>query len=363
MMEFLGDVMANIVVLQSSSDARLAMSTAVAKKLVAKGSSITILNANNPKDFDGLEGVTTTNKPSVIADADVVISTTVSADNAILKHLKEGTLLIAQDSAISDEKSLEKIKACGIKFLALNRIPRITRAQSMDVLSSQSNIAGYRAVIECLFEYGHVCPMMMTAAGTIKPAKFLIIGAGVAGLQAIATAKRMGAIVSAFDVRSAAKEQVESLGATFIEVSNDEDAETKGGYAKEMSDEYKKRQAAKLADAVADSDIIITTAQIPNKPAPRLVSDKMIKTMRRGSVILDMAVETGGNCEGSILNEVTEKHGVKIIGYANLPGRVADDSSELFAKNIQNLLAIVMKDGEVRLDMEDEIIKSSLIVC
>ena len=211
----------------------------------------------------------------------------------------------------------------------------------MDVLSSQSNLSGYKAVIDAAELYGRAFPMMMTAAGTVAPARVLVFGAGVAGLQAIATAKRLGGIVFAFDVRAAAKEQVESLGGRFIEVESDESGDASGGYAKEMSDDYKKRQAAKIEEALAKSDIVITTALIPGRPAPRLITDKMIKLMKPGSVIVDLAVESGGNVEGSKWGETVEKHDVKIFGPANMPSRVATDASSLYARNLLNFLSLM----------------------
>jgi len=240
------------------------------------------------------------------------------------------------------------------------KVPRITRAQSMDVLSSQANLGGYRAVIDALNVYSRAFPMMMTAAGTVTPAKVIIVGAGVAGLQAIATAKRMGAIVSAFDVRAAAKEQVESLGAKFIEVEG-EDAEDKSGYAKEVSAEYKKRQEQALKDAMAKADIVITTAQIPGRPAPRIISKDMVELMKAGSVIVDMAVGSGGNCELSQVGKDVEHKGVLILGHPNLPSKLAAAASKLYAQNLVNFLGLVIKDGKLAIDEKDEIIASTLV--
>jgi H+-translocating NAD(P) transhydrogenase subunit alpha len=228
----------------------------------------------------------------------------------------------------------------------------------MDVLSSQSNLAGYRAVIEAANTFERAFPMMMTAAGTIAPARVLILGAGVAGLQAIATAKRLGAIVSVFDVRAAAKEQVESLGATFVEVDSQETGEASGGYAKEMSDDYKARQAAKIKEVLQKSDIAISTALIPGKPAPRLITADMIAGMKPGSVIVDLAVEAGGNCEGSELGKIVEKNGVKIVGYANMPGRIPTDASAVYARNLLNLLTLCVDKGALTIPWEDEIVQA-----
>jgi H+-translocating NAD(P) transhydrogenase subunit alpha len=243
-------------------------------------------------------------------------------------------------------------------------VPRITRAQSMDVLSSQANLAGYKAVIDAAEQFGRAFPMMMTAAGTIAPAKVMVMGAGVAGLQAIATARRLGAVVSATDVRLVAKEQVESLGATFVFVDDEEarQAETSGGYAKEMSDAYKAKQATLIAETVKKMDVVICTALIPGRPAPRLVTDAMVASMKPGSVIVDLAVESGGNCEGSEPAKIVIKHGVKIVGYANVPSRLAVDASALYARNLAEFMKlIVQKDGTLLIDRADEILKGSVL--
>jgi NAD(P) transhydrogenase subunit alpha len=244
-------------------------------------------------------------------------------------------------------------------------MPRITRAQSMDVLSSQSNLAGYRAVLEAAAAFGRALPMMMTAAGTVPPAKCLVMGAGVAGLQAIATARRMGAVVSATDVRPATKEQVESLGASFVAVENEEfkQAEAAGGYAKEMSDDYKKQQADLIAETIKKMDIVITTALIPGRPAPTLVSEDMVKSMKPGSVIVDLAVERGGNCPLSEPGKVVEKHGVILVGYTNVPGRVPVDASLLYAKNLLNFLTpqIDKDSGALKIDWDDAVITGTAL--
>lgn len=274
--------------------------------------------------------------------------------------LPEGALLLGMLQPHTKQNLLEVYNKNKVTAFALELAPRITRAQAMDVLSSQSNLAGYRAVIEAANSFERAFPMMMTAAGTIAPARVLILGAGVAGLQAIATAKRLGAIVSVFDVRAAAKEQVQSLGGTFVEVDSQETGEAAGGYAKEMSEDYKSRQAAKIKEVLQKSDIAITTALIPGKPAPRLLTMDMIKGMKPGSVIVDLAVESGGNCEGSVLGEIVEAHGVKIIGYANMPGRIPTDASAVYARNILNLLALcVDKEAKsLKINWEDEIIQA-----
>jgi NAD(P) transhydrogenase subunit alpha len=255
--------------------------------------------------------------------------------------------------------------AAGITSFSLEFVPRITRAQSMDVLSSQANLAGYKAVIDAASEFGRAFPMMMTAAGTIAPARVLIMGVGVAGLQAIATARRLGAVVSATDVRLATKEQVQSLGANFVAVENEEtkQAETSGGYAKEMSDEYKKLQAELIQATIQKMDIVICTALIPGRKAPTLVTEAMVKSMKPGSVIVDLAVEQGGNCELSQFAKTVTKHGVKIIGPANLPAEIAVDASMLFSKNVLNFVTpLIDKDTKsLKIDGEDAIVQGSLL--
>lgn len=285
-----------------------------------------------------------------------------SPDIKDVPPIAAGSFLIALFSPFQNAELIKSLTEKGITLCALEKIPRITRAQSMDVLSSQANIAGYKAAIEAMSVYERVIPLMMTAAGTIRPARALILGAGVAGLQAIATVKRMGAKVSAFDVRRTAKEQVESLGAIFVEVDEgSENGESSGGYAKEMSEDYKKKQAEKLSEVIKQADIVITTAQIPGKPAPRLVTKEMVQTMPYGSVIIDMAVETGGNCELSEKDKIVEVQDVKIIGYSDFAARVPNDSSRLFARNVFNFVSLMTKDDS--LDTSDEIIQATLIKC
>jgi NAD(P) transhydrogenase subunit alpha len=281
-----------------------------------------------------------------------------------LALMRQGQVLIGLLAPYGGDH-VQAYAALGLTAFALEFVPRITRAQTMDVLSSQANLAGYKSVLDAASEFGRAFPMMMTAAGTIAPAKVLVMGAGVAGLQAIATARRLGAVVSATDVRLAAKEQVKSLGAAFVAVENDESrqAETSGGYAKEMSDDYKRQQAALIADTIRKQDVVITTALIPGRPAPRLVSDAMLASMRPGSVVVDLAVEQGGNVEGAELGRVVEKHGVKIVGHANVPSRLAVDASQLYARNVFAFLALLVEKGAgaVKIDLEDEIVKGTLL--
>lgn len=263
-------------------------------------------------------------------------------------------------------EGIEMLARHGVTAFSMEKLPRITRAQNMDVLSSQANIAGYKAVIMAADIYQRFFPMLMTAAGTVKAARVLILGAGVAGLQAIATAKRLGAVVEAFDVRPAAKEQVESLGAKFVEVPlTDEEkanAETAGGYATEMSEDYKRRQSELIHNRAIAADIIITTALIPGRPAPVLIKEETVKAMKPGSVIVDMAVEAGGNCPLSELDKTVVKHGVHLVGIANIPGLVAADSSTLYARNLQNFFNLIVDaEGKLNIDREDEIIAGTLV--
>jgi NAD(P) transhydrogenase subunit alpha len=278
-----------------------------------------------------------------------------------LKGYAAGTLLIANLDPYRERADMDALAKAGVTAFAMELVPRITRAQSMDVLSSQANLAGYKAVLDAAAEYGRAIPMMMTAAGRINPANVLVMGAGVAGLQAVATARRLGAVVFATDVRPASKEQVQSLGAKFVAVEDEEfkQAETAGGYAKEMSEAYKKKQADLIAETIKKQDIVITTAAIPGRPAPRLISEAMVKTMKPGAVIVDLAVETGGNCELSQPGKVVTKHGVRIVGHINVPGRLAEDASALYARNVLNLLQLVIdkETKALKIDWDDEIIK------
>jgi H+-translocating NAD(P) transhydrogenase subunit alpha len=282
-----------------------------------------------------------------------------------LSRLKRGAIVIAIMDPYGHEDALRALADAGLISFAMELLPRITRAQSMDVLSSQANLAGYRAVIDAAAEYGRALPMMMTAAGTVPATKVFVMGAGVAGLQAIATARRLGAIVTATDVRPAAKEQVESLGAKFIAVEDEEfkAAETAGGYAKEMSKEYQAEQAALVAEHVKKQDIVITTALIPGRPAPRLISKDMVASMRPGSVIVDLAVERGGNVEGVKADTVADAAGVKIIGYNNVAGRLAATASSLYAKNLYAFFELLIdkKTKALAINWDDDIVKATAL--
>ena len=301
---------------------------------------------------------------AAVADADVLL-TVRGLDSDQLQGLKSGAVLAGILNPHGERERLDAYAQAGVTGFAMEFMPRITRAQSMDVLSSQSNLAGYKAVLDACAEFGRAMPMMMTAAGTIAPARVFVMGAGVAGLQAIATARRLGAIVSATDVRPVAKEQVESLGATFVMVESEEtaEAETSGGYAREMSEDYKRRQAELVAETLKKQDIVITTALIPGRPAPTLVTDEMVASMKPGSVIVDLAVEQGGNVVGSRPGEVVRAHGVTIVGHVNVPGRLAADASALYAKNLLNFLTPLI-DGEshaLTIDWQDEIVAGTLV--
>jgi H+-translocating NAD(P) transhydrogenase subunit alpha len=279
--------------------------------------------------------------------------------------MKRGAVLIAMLAPLQQRADVEAYAKAGLSAFAMELVPRITRAQSMDVLSSQANLAGYRAVLDAATEFGRAMPMMMTAAGTIPPARVLVMGAGVAGLQAIATARRLGGVVSATDVRFAAKEQVESLGATFLAVDLEamKAMETKGGYAKEMGEDFARRQREHVTEALRKIDIVICTALIPGRKAPVLITQQMVAAMRPGSVIVDLAVEQGGNVEGSEFGKtVTTANGVAIIGHANVPSRIAVDASQLYAKNLLAFLGLIIdKEKQLRIDTADEIVKATLL--
>ncbi len=281
------------------------------------------------------------------------------------KQMKNNAMVISQINIQNESNSIKVLNSKKVSAFSLERVPRITRAQDMDILSSQANLAGYHAVIDAAQEFNRVLPLFMTAAGKVTPANVLVIGAGVAGLQAIATAKRLGAIVYATDVRIASKEQVESLGGKFVMVEDEEskNAETKGGYAKEMSAEYQKKQEALLAETLKEMDIVICTAQIPGRKAPLILKREMLDNMKQGSVIVDLAVESGGNCEYSQLGKVISKNGLKIVGHANVPGRVANNASSLFSKNVSNFLKLMNFEDKKKsiINKNDEIIKATLI--
>ena len=317
-------------------------------------------NSGYPNDLYEANGAKIASRDQCLK-ANICLCVKIPNDND-LQQLNENTVLIGILNPYENKKYFNTLNEKKIISCCMELIPRISRAQSMDVLSSQANLAGYRSVIDAAEQFGKAFPMMMTAAGRVNPAKVMVLGVGVAGLQAIATAKRLGAVVSATDVRSATKEQVESLGGKFIMVEDDEstNAETEGGYAKEMSEEYKQKQAKLIAETIAKQDIVICTALIPGKRAPVLISQEMVESMASGSVVVDLAVEAGGNCPLSKEGEVVDHGGVKIVGYANVPGRVAKDASALYAKNIFNFLSLIINkdDKKINFNWEDEIVNA-----
>jgi NAD(P) transhydrogenase subunit alpha len=350
-----------------ANESRVAATPETVKKMKALGAEIAVEpDAGTKSGIPDPEfaAASATVTADAVKDADVVLKVRRPAPSE-LAHYKKGALVIAMMDPYGEDAALKTMADAGVVAFAMELLPRITRAQVMDVLSSQANLAGYRAVIDAAAEYGRALPMMMTAAGTVPAAKVFVMGAGVAGLQAIATARRLGAIVTANDVRPAAKEQVESLGAKFIAVEDEEfkQAETAAGYAKEMSKEYQAKQATLVADHVKKQDIVITTALIPGRPAPRLVSKEMVASMRPGSVIVDLAVERGGNCELAKAGEVVDAGGVKIVGYRNVPGRIAASASSLYARNLLAFLEILVDKTTKALavDWNDEIVKATAL--
>jgi H+-translocating NAD(P) transhydrogenase subunit alpha len=356
-------------------ETRVAASPETVKKFVDLGLTVVVekgagaLAAISDQGFKDAGATIAANAGAALKGADVVLKVSrpmiAGEKKDELNAFSKGQTLVCHMNALSEPNFVAAMAKAGVNGFAMELMPRITRAQSMDILSSQSNLAGYKAVLDAAGHYGRAFPMMMTAAGTVPPARAFIMGVGVAGLQAIATAKRLGAIVTATDVRPATKEQVESLGGTFIAVEDEEfeQAQTAGGYAKEMSAAYKKKQATLIADHIAKQDIVICTALIPGRPAPQLISETMVKSMKPGSVVVDLAVEAGGNCAGAKFGQVVEKNGVTIVGYANVPGRVAEEASKLFSRNLFNFLSPYF-DKEAKsfaFDPEDEIIQGTMI--
>jgi len=349
---------------------RVAATPETVKKIRALGAEVAVETGAGVKsgvpdgDYAAAGATIAGSAADTVSDADVVLKVRRPTASE-LSGYKRGALVIAIMDPFGHEAEIGALAQAGVTGFAMELMPRITRAQSMDVLSSQANLAGYRAVIDGAGEYGRALPMMMTAAGTVPAARVFVMGAGVAGLQAIATARRLGAVVTATDVRPAAKEQVESLGAKFIAVMDEEfkQAETAAGYAKEMSKEYQARQAALVADHIKKQDMVITTALIPGRPAPRLISREMVASMRPGSVIVDLAVERGGNCELAKADEIVDADGVKVVGFANMPGRLAASASSLYAKNLYAFLDILVdkstKAPAVKWD--DEIVKATAL--
>ncbi|WP_373085424.1 Re/Si-specific NAD(P)(+) transhydrogenase subunit alpha [Sneathiella sp.] len=357
------------------NEKRVAASPDTVKKFVGLGAEVIIetgagtLSSFQDQDYQDAGASIAADEAAALKDADVILKiqrplTDAEGGPDELALMKSGATLIAQLAPLQNREQVAAYAAAGVNAVAMELVPRISRAQSMDVLSSQSNLSGYKAALDAASEYGRAMPMMMTAAGTLAPAKAFIMGVGVAGLQAIATTRRLGAIVTATDVRAATKEQVESLGAKFIMVETDEAGEDAGGYAKEMSDDYKKRQAALVFEHIKKQDIVITTALIPGREAPILVTDEMLAVMKPGAVIVDLAVEAGGNVTQSKPGEVVKTaNGVTIIGHRNVPSRLASDASSLFAKNLFNFLTpqIDKETGALAVNWDDEIIQGSAL--
>ena len=352
-----------------AGETRVAASPETVKKLIAAGFTVTVeagagLGASVPDaDYAAAGAEIAKTAKAALAKADILFKVRGPEADEIAA-LKSGAIVVATLNPYVEKDTLKALAAKGATAFAMEFVPRITRAQVMDVLSSQANLAGYRSVIEGAEAYGRVLPMMMTAAGTVAAAKVFVMGVGVAGLQAIATARRLGAVVTATDVRPATKEQVESLGAKFLAVEDEEfkNSQTAGGYAKEMSPEYQAKQAELVSSHIAKQDIVITTALIPGRPAPRLVTAAQVASMKPGSIIVDLAVEQGGNVEGAKVGEtVVTANGVKILGAPNLPGRIAADASALYARNLMAFAGLLIKDGALAPDYEDEILKAALV--
>ena len=350
-----------------AQEPRVAATPETVKKFKALGADVVVARgagiASGIPDAE-YEAAGATIAEDVVKDADLVLKVRRPAPNELAAY-KKGALVVAIMDPYGNEAALKQMAESGLVAFAMELMPRITRAQSMDVLSSQANLAGYRAVIDAAEQYGRALPMMMTAAGTVPAAKVFVMGVGVAGLQAIATARRLGAVVTATDVRPATKEQVESLGAKFLAVEDEEfkNAQTAAGYAKPMSAEYQAKQAALTAEHIKKQDIVITTALIPGRPAPRLVTSEMVHSMRPGSVIVDLAVERGGNVEGAKPGEIAVVGPAKIVGYLNVPGRLAASASALYAKNLYTFIETMIdkKEKTLAINWDDEIIKGTVL--
>jgi H+-translocating NAD(P) transhydrogenase subunit alpha len=353
------------------TETRVAATPETVKKFIALGASVAVEKGAGmtagitDAEFEAAGASIAKSAKDTLKDADIVLKVRRPSE-AELKGVKSGALVIATMDPYGQDAALAAMAKAGVSAFAMEFMPRITRAQVMDVLSSQANLAGYRAVVDGAAEYGRALPMMMTAAGTVPAARIFIMGVGVAGLQAIATARRMGAVVTATDVRPATKEQVESLGAKFLAVEDEEfkQAQTAGGYAKEMSKEYQAKQAELTASHIAKQDIVITTALIPGRPAPKLISKAMVESMKPGSVIVDLAVERGGNCELAKPGEVfVTANGVKIVGHLNVAGRLPATASALYAKNLYAFVETMIdkKAKSLAPNWDDELVKATLL--
>jgi len=355
---------------EGADEPRIGLTPETVKKLVKAGAEVTIRSGAGDRshfsdqDYAAAGAKIANSDAEAVGNADIVL-TVRRPDPAIVKVMKNGAVLIGMLDPFSEPEGLDALAESGVSLFTMELMPRITRAQSMDVLSSQSNLAGYKAVVDAAAAFERALPMMMTAAGTVPAARVFVMGVGVAGLQAIATARRLGAIVSATDVRPAVKEQVASLGAKFIAVEDDEfkQAETAGGYAKEMSDAYKKKQAELIAEHIKGQDIIITTALIPGRPAPKLISKAMIESMKPGSIVVDLAAERGGNTELTEPGGIVEHNGVRIMGELNLPGTVPVNASSLYARNLQAFIEpmIDKEKKTLAINWDDQLVKGTLI--
>jgi NAD(P) transhydrogenase subunit alpha len=351
-----------------NKEKRIAITPEIAKKYISLGFNISLPKnygshlGYTDEEYKNLDVSVLDNEEEIIRNSEIIIQLGLPDDDK-LSLLKENQILIGSLNAFSNKEKLEKLKSKKINCFSLELLPRITRAQSMDILSSQANLAGYKAVIEAFKVFERAIPMMMTAAGTIPAAKVLVVGAGVAGLQAIATAKRMGAVVFSTDVRIASKEQVESLGGKFLTVEGSEDLETDGGYAKEASDEFKKKQEELLTETLKKIDIIICTALIPGKEAPKIIKEEMFRNLQSGSVIYDLAAIQGGNTVFTEVDKVVEKNGVKILGEANILNKLPVSASNLYAKNVFNFISNLYdkENNKLNINLEDEIIERTLI--
>ncbi|HEX7066925.1 MAG TPA: Re/Si-specific NAD(P)(+) transhydrogenase subunit alpha [Candidatus Limnocylindria bacterium] len=354
----------------AEGETRVALTPQIAGQLVADGMEVLVqagageASSNLDDAYKEAGATIVPDAAALYGQADVVLRVGRPSDEEI-EMLKDGTVLIGTLGTLAKPELAQKLSKRGVTAISMDAIPRITRAQSMDTLSSQATVGGYKAVLMAAERLPKFFPLLTTAAGTIRPARGIVMGAGVAGLMAIGTAKRLGAVVEATDVRPVVKEQVQSLGGTFIEVEMTEEekakAETAGGYATEMSDDYKRRQAELIAERVKEADFVITTALIPGRPAPKLVTDEMVKSMKPGSVIIDMAAEMGGNVEGTEPNKEVVKHGVLIVGYTNLPATMPGSATQMYAKNLQTLIRHLVSDGKLELDFDDEITKGATI--
>ena len=354
----------------AEGETRVALTPLIAGQLVADGAEVVVqtgageASSNTDEAYREAGATIVPDAPALYGQANLILRVGRPSDEEV-EMLREGSILIGTLGTLSRPELAQKLAKQGVTAISMDAIPRITRAQSMDTLSSQATVGGYKAVLIAAERLPKFMPLLTTAAGTVRPAKGIVMGAGVAGLMAIGTARRLGAVVEATDVRPAVKEQVQSLGGTFLEVEmTDEEkakAETAGGYATEMSDDYKRRQAELIAERVKEADFVITTALIPGRPAPKLVTDAMVASMKPGSVIVDMAAEMGGNVEGTEPGKEIVRHGVKIIGLTNLPATMPGSATQMYAKNIQTLIKHLVKDGEINVDLDDEITKGATI--